>query len=55
LKRVAERLGLEREARTFFREAAMFESQQGLLVFEKQAQYLTSCSRGTRLKNRRAP
>lgn len=55
LKRVAERLGLEREARTFFREAAMFESQQGLLVFEKQAQYLTSRSRGARLKNRRAP
>ncbi|MBI5102454.1 MAG: SAM-dependent DNA methyltransferase [Nitrospirae bacterium] len=55
LKRVAERLGLEREARTFFREAAMFESQQGLLVFEKQAQYLTRRSRRTRQKIRRAP
>lgn len=55
LKRVAERLGLEREARTYFRDAAMFESQQGLLVFEKQAQYLTRRSRATRLKSRRAP
>lgn len=55
LKRVVERLGLEREARSFFREAAMFESQQGLLVFEKQAQYLTLRSRGTRLKSRRVP
>lgn len=55
LKRVAERLGLEREARTYFRDAEMFESQQGLLVFEKQAQYLTNRSRGTRLKSRRAP
>jgi len=33
----------------------MFESQQGLLVFEKQAQYLTRRSRATRLKSRRAP
>ena len=55
LKRVAERLGLEREARTYFREAAMFESQQGLLVFEKSAQYLPSRSKVTRLKSRRAP
>jgi len=55
LKRVAERLGLEREARSYLRDAAMFESQQGLLVFEKQAQYLTNRSRGTRLKSRRAP
>lgn len=54
LKRVAERLGLEREARTYFRDAAMFESQQGLLVFEKQAQYLTRRSKGSRLKGRRA-
>lgn len=55
LKRVAERLGLESEARTFFTKAAMFESQQGLLVFEKQAQYLTCRSREPRQKNRRAP
>lgn len=55
LKRVAERLGLESEARTFFREASMFERQQGLLVFEKQAQYLTRRSRGARQKTRRAP
>ncbi len=54
LKRVAERLGLEREARTYFRDAAMFESQQGLLVFEKSEQYLTSRSRRARQK-RRAP
>lgn len=53
LKRVAERLGLEREARTYFGYAAMFESQQGLLVFEKSEQYL-SRSRRTRQK-RRAP
>lgn len=52
LKRVAERLGLEREARTYFRDAAMFESQQGLLVFEKPAQYLTNRSRGARQKRR---
>ncbi len=55
LKRVAERLGLEREARAYFRDAEMFESQQGLLVFEKQAQYLTRRSKGTRLKSRRVP
>ncbi|MEK6699673.1 MAG: SAM-dependent DNA methyltransferase [Nitrospirota bacterium] len=54
LKRVAERLGLEREARSYFRDAAMFESQQGLLVFEKQAQYLTKRPRGARQK-RHAP
>lgn len=55
LKRVAERLGLERETRIFFREAAMFERQQGLLVFEKQARYLTKRSKGTRQKIRHSP
>ena len=55
LKRVAEKLGLEREARTYFRDAAMFENKQTLLVFEKQAQYLNNRSRGKRLKSRRTP
>jgi hypothetical protein len=55
LKRVAEWLGLESEAHTFLREAAVFERRQGLLVFEKQAQYKTSRSRGTRQKIRRVP
>lgn len=50
LKRVAERLGLDREARTFFRDAALFESKQGLLVFEKRAEYLTKRPRRSRLK-----
>jgi len=54
LKRVAEGLGLEREARSYFRDAAIFESQQGLLVFEKSAQYLSNRSRGAWQK-RRAP
>ncbi len=44
LKRVAERLGLERDARSYFRDAALFEDQQGLLVYEKQAPYLTLTS-----------
>lgn len=55
LKRLAERLGLEREARIYFRDAAMFENKQGLLVFEKQAQYLTKRTKGKRLKKCRAP
>ncbi len=44
LKRVAERLGLESDARKYFRDAALFEGGQGLLVFEKQEKYRTKCS-----------
>ena len=55
LKRVAEWLGLESEAHQFLREAAVFERRQGLLVFEKQAQYKTSRARGTRQKISRVP
>lgn len=49
LKRVAERLGLESDARIYFRDAAFFEGRQGLLVFEEQKKYRTKASRG-RLK-----
>jgi len=46
LKRVADRLGLESDARSYFRDAAFFEGRQALLVFEKQKKYRTkeSCS-----------
>ncbi len=52
LKRVADRLGFGKGARTIFIKAAMFESRQGLLVFEKQAQYLTKRSKGARTSNK---
>lgn len=54
LMKIAERLGLEREARAYFKDAAMFESQQSLLVFEKQARYITGHPKGKRIKSRRA-
>jgi hypothetical protein len=41
LKRIAERLGLESDARKYFRDAALFEGRQGLFVFEKQEKYRT--------------
>jgi len=41
LKRIAERLGLENDARKYFRDAAMFEGGQGLLVFDKKEKYRT--------------
>jgi len=39
LKRVAERIGLETDARNYLRDAAMIEKHQGLLVFEEQQKY----------------
>jgi hypothetical protein len=53
LKRVAERLGLESDARKYFRDAGLFEGGQGLLVFEKQEEYRTKASRGGRVLRRR--
>jgi len=53
LKRVAERLGLESDARKFFREAAYFEGHQSLFVFDKQAEYLTKASSGRPIPKRR--
>lgn len=53
LKRVAERLGLEREARTYLRDAASFEGHQGLLVFEEQTGYRTKASSRCRFPRRR--
>lgn len=44
LKRVAERLGLESDARKYFRDAGLFEGGQGLLVFERQEKYRTKAS-----------
>lgn len=41
LKRIAERLGLENDARKYFRDAALFEGGQGLLVFDKKEKYRT--------------
>jgi hypothetical protein len=46
LKRVAERLGLESDARKYFRDTAFFEGRQGLLVFEKQEKNRTKASSG---------
>jgi hypothetical protein len=46
LKRIAERLGLESDARMYLRDAALFEGHQGLLVFEEQAKYRTKASVG---------
>lgn len=45
LKRVAERIGLETDARNYLRDAAMIEKHQGLLVFEEQAKYRAKPSR----------
>jgi len=53
LKRVAERLGLESDARKYLRDAALFEGHQSLLVFEKPAKYLTKASSGRRIQRRR--
>ncbi len=53
LKRVAERLGLDRDMREVFRDAAMFESRQALLVYDRQAQYVTGRPGVTRLKSTR--
>ncbi|MFH0792401.1 MAG: hypothetical protein V2A74_00050, partial [bacterium] len=39
LKRVAEKLGLESDARKYLRDAGLFERQQGVLVFEKEEKY----------------
>ena len=39
LKRLAEKLGLEKNARKYLRDADQFEGRQGLLVFEEQAKY----------------
>jgi hypothetical protein len=52
LKRIAERLGLESNARNYFRDAAFFEGRQGLFVFEKQEKYRTSRSTGRAKKLR---
>ncbi|NWF92685.1 MAG: SAM-dependent DNA methyltransferase [Syntrophaceae bacterium] len=49
LKRVADRLGLESEARKYFPDAAFFEGRQGLLVFEKQEKYRIKASGGRRV------
>jgi hypothetical protein len=53
LKRVAERIGLESDARKYFRDAAFFEGRQGLLVFEKQGKYRTKASGGRHVPRRR--
>jgi hypothetical protein len=53
LKRIAERLGFESDARKYFRDAALFEGGQGLLVFEKQEKYRTKRS-SRRAKTTRA-
>jgi len=53
LKRVAERLGLESDARKYFRDAALFEGGQGLLVFEKQEKYQTKVSSRRRILRHR--
>ena len=45
LKRIAERIGLESDARKYFRDAAFFEGRQGLLIFEKREKYRTKRSR----------
>jgi hypothetical protein len=53
LKRIAERLGLESDARKYFRDAAFFEGRQGLFVFEKQEKYRTKASSGRHVPHRR--
>jgi hypothetical protein len=53
LKRVAEGLGLESDARKYFRNAALFEGGQGLLVFEKQGKYRTKDADRRRVPRRR--
>jgi hypothetical protein len=53
LKRIAERLGLESDARKYFRNAALFEGRQGLLVFEEQVKYRTKASSGRHVPRRR--
>jgi len=52
LKRIAERLGLESDARKYLRDAALFEGRQGLLVFEKQEKYRTKASSGRSVPHR---
>jgi len=53
LKRIAERLGLESDARKYFRDAALFEGGQGLLVFDKKEKYRTKRS-SRRIKTARS-
>ncbi|MFH0792921.1 MAG: SAM-dependent DNA methyltransferase [bacterium] len=45
LKRVAEKLGLESDARKYLRDAGLFERQQGVFAFEKEEKYRTKKSR----------
>jgi hypothetical protein len=52
LKRVAERLGLESDARKYFRDAALFEGGQRLLVFEEQEKYSPNVSSRRRIPHR---
>jgi len=53
VKRIAERLGLESDARKYFRDAAFFEGRQGLFVFEEHEKYRTKASSGRRIPRRR--
>jgi hypothetical protein len=53
LKRVAEKLGLESDARKYLRDAASFEGRQNLLVFEEQEKYRTKASSSRRVPRRR--
>lgn len=53
LKRVAERLGLESDARRYFRDAALFEGRQNLLVFEEGEKYRTKTSSRRRVPRHR--
>jgi hypothetical protein len=53
LKKIAERLGLESDARKYFRDAAFFEGRQGLFVFEKEERYRTKSSSRRRARRRR--
>jgi GR25 family glycosyltransferase involved in LPS biosynthesis len=53
LKRLTERLGLESDARKYFRDAALFEGGQGLLVFEEREKYRTKAPIGRRVPRRR--
>lgn len=46
LKRIAEKLELENTARVYLRDAALFEKNQGLLVFEEESKYRTKSSLG---------
>jgi hypothetical protein len=46
LKRVAEKLGLESDAREYLRDAALFEGRQRLLVFERRERYKTKACGG---------